>query len=239
MASATTISTTRTTASHTVAESTIGRTWNIGLFHALAIAGAIAVIAGSYMTWASFYAGLISRNGVPGHGKYFIGLAVATIALALLSMIRGVSPALRWLVLPAAATIAAFALRDLYNLNALIHDPNAGFYLPGRGNGLYVVIAGAVLMASSVFASASFPRLRPFDASRTLAAMICMAGIAMIVPAVYGEYYIHASSAHLHDGGVFNTTHLLTVAGPLALLLSARIGIMGMDPGRRSRDGSR
>src|SRR5215471_2981732 len=93
----------------------------------VALGGAIAVCVGSYMTWATFYAGLISRNGVAGHGKYFIGLAVGSMLVAVLSNLPGVSRALRLAVVPGGATIAFFAIRDLRRLDTLVNDPSAGF----------------------------------------------------------------------------------------------------------------
>ena len=128
------------------ARSLQGRRWDRHTFHLLAMSGAATVIAGSYATWATFYAGLIARNGVSGHGKYFIGLAVAAALVSILASVRGVWGGLRWLVVPAGVAIAALALRDLRNLEALVGDPAAGFYLPGRGPGLFVVIAGAVVL---------------------------------------------------------------------------------------------
>ena len=127
----------------------------------LTLAGAVTVTVGSYMAWATFYAGLISRDGVAGHGKYFIGLSAASVLAVVLSMIPGVSRSLRLVIVPAGATIAFFAIRDLRNLDALISDPASGFYVPGHGHGLYVVIAGAFLLMIAAFSSSPLPSLRP------------------------------------------------------------------------------
>jgi hypothetical protein len=124
------------------------RRWSSALFHLLSLSGATLVISGAYMTWATFYAGLVERNGVAGHGKYFIALAVGALIAAALSSKRSLAP-LRALVPLAGAIIAAFAIRDLVNLHALIGDRGAAFYVPNDGPGLYVVIAGAALLIAS------------------------------------------------------------------------------------------
>ena len=116
------------------------------------------------------------------------------------------------------------------DLNTLIHDPAAGFYVPGRGTGLYVVIAGGIIMAAAVFASSSIPRLGSFDVRRTLAVFAALAGVAMLVPALYGEYYMHVSTAHVHEHGAFNIIHVLSATGPLALFAALRLGVMGLRP---------
>jgi hypothetical protein len=185
------------------------------------------VVVGSYATWATFYAGLIARNGVSGHGKYFIGLVIAGALAALLSSVRGVWGGLRWLVVPAAVVVAGVALRDLRNLEALIGDPAAGFYLPGRGPGLFVVIAGAVVMGLA-------PIVRPLrDAGAgrvapTIAAMLLVAGVAVLVPGLYGEYYLHLANGHAHDhASALNSAHVLTAVGVLLAVLSSHVAIVG------------
>ena len=197
----------------------------------LTLAGAVTVTVGSYMAWATFYAGLISRDGVAGHGKYFIGLGAASVLAVALSATPGVSRAIRLIVVPAGAAIAFFAIRDLRNLDALIRDPASGFYVPGHGHGLYVFIAGAFLLMTAAFSSSSLPSLRPMRIARTLAALAAIAGVAMLVPALYGEYYIHVASGagHVHNhGGVFNSIHLLNAGGALALLASLRLWVSGI-----------
>ena len=201
----------------------IGR-WTAHAFHLLLAAGAGTVIFGSYSAWATFYAGLISRNGVDGHGKYFIGLALASVVAALLSTRGGVSRALTLLVIPAALTIAIVALRDIRNFDSFVHDPASGFYVPAMGNGLYFVLGGAVLMLIAVFTQASFPALRPFDMKRTAAATAAAVGTAMLVSGLYGEYYLHIAHGHVHGHtDVLNTPHLLTAGGVIAILAAARI----------------
>lgn len=215
----------------------VGR-WGSLLPLLLTFAGAVVVTVGSYMAWATFYAGLVARDGVAGHGKYFIGLGAASALAVALSMLPGVSRSIRCLVVPAGATIAFIAIRDLRNLDALINDPASGFYVPGRGHGLYVVIAGAFILILAGFSNTTLPSFRPMRIPRTLAALTAVAAIAMLVPALYGEYYMHVASGaeHVHDhGGVFNTTHLLNAGGVLALLASFRLWITGMPRQRAAR----
>ncbi len=206
----------------------IGR-WSAHAFHLLLAAGAATVIFGSYSAWATFYAGLISRNGVDGHGKYFIGLALASVVAALLSTRGGVSRALTLLVIPASLTIAIVALRDIRNFDSFIHDPAAGLYVPALGNGLYFVLGGAIVMTIAVFAQASVPALRPFDVKRTVAAAAAAAGTALLVPGLYGEYYLHIAHGHVHGHtDVLNAPHLLTAGGVIAFVVAARILVESM-----------
>ena len=201
----------------------IGR-WVACAPHLLVALGAATVIAGSYATWATFYAGLVSRNGIDGHGKYFIGLAAASMLAALLATRRGVSRSLTMLIVPASIAIALIALRDIRNFNTFVHDPASGLYVPAMGNGLYIVLAGAILMIISVFAQSGPPSLRPFNAARTLAAVATVIGTAMIVPGLYGEYYLHIADGHVHGHtALLNTPHLLTAGGIAGFVAAARI----------------
>lgn len=192
----------------------------------LVIAGAAAVIAGSYMTWATFYAGLIARNGVPGHGKYFIALAVASVLAAGVAHVRGMS-LLRLLPAGAGIAIAVVAARDLLNIRALTDDAAAAFYAPGAGDGLYVVIAGALLLVASALVAPRFamPARGEFAALAIAAGLI--AGVAALVAGGYGEYYLHlGGGGHQHGHTApSNPAHLLT-GGGVALLLAA--GSAGM-----------
>ena len=219
--------------------------WSRQLLHLLIAAGATIVVAGSYSTWATFYAGLVARNGVAGHGKFFTGLAVAAVLASLLTSVRGVWDGLRWLAVPAGLTIALFALRDLRNLDALIRDPAAGFYLPGRGNGLFVTTAGALVLMLAPFARPFAANGPSVDWTRTAIATALVGSVAMLVPGLYGEYYLRvAPEAHAHGSvGVLNTAHLLTAAGAIllvvashaAVLITARGGAMSSDRVRARR----
>jgi hypothetical protein len=211
--------------------------WDRHLFHLLALSGAATVIAGSYMTWATFYAGLIARNGVSGHGKYFIGLALAAALAAVLSSMRQVWDGLRWLVVPAAIVIAAVALRDLRNLEALIGDPAAGFYLPGRGPGLFVVISGAVVLGLSPFARPVASRTRAHTVP-TIVAALFVAGVALLVPGLYGEYYLHIADGHVaHHADAADPAHVMTGLGAMLLLSGSHLGLIA--GARRSREDER
>jgi hypothetical protein len=213
--------------------SVVGR-WNSALFHLLAASGAVTIVVASHMTWATFYAGLIERNGMAGHGKYFVGLAAASLLAVGLSRLPGVSRALLWTPLIAALLIGTVALRDLHNLNQLVGNPAAGLYVPGRGNGLYVVLVGSALLGLAVFAQADAPRLRPLRLAPTAAALLAVVGIALVIPGVYGEYYLHSAGrvAHQHTGGL-DSAHLLTAGGVLALLASARFTAVTFVQSRR------
>jgi hypothetical protein len=205
--------------------------WSKQLFHLLVLAGAATVVVGSYSTWATFYAGLIARNGLPGHGKYFIGMAVAAGVAALLPSIRGVWGGLRWLALPAGLVIAAIALRDLHNLDALVQNLEAAFYVPGRGNGLLIVIAGATILALAPLARpvSPVPAAAPIP---TLIALVVVVGVGMLIPGLYGEYYLHFSGGHgLNHTDPLNTAHLLTVGGAFLLTVGGAFLLIAVSHG--------
>lgn len=200
--------------------------WNEGLFHLLALAGAGMVILGSYLPWATFYAGLVERNGVPGHGKYFIGLAAAAALAAAISAVRGGSP-IRWLVPLFALGVAFYAARDLRNLYALQDDPSAALYLPGRGDGLYVVLAGAALLFAAFLVSPRMPLRGVVNLPVVGLALGAALAVVLLVPGLYGEYYLHLGSGG-HQAGHTNTlniAHVLTFSG-VAVALAAQSAFM-------------
>lgn len=193
--------------------------WSETWFHLLALAGAGAIVAGSYMTWATFYAGLIERNGVAGHGKYFIGLAVAGALAAALSSIRGAAP-LRWLVPAASLAVAFYAARDLRNLYALQHDPAAALFVPGRGDGLYVVLAGAALLFAAFLVAPRLPLREAVSRWNLVLGLGAVLSAAMLVPGLYGVYYLHFASGGHQTGhtSVVSTAYVL-IAGGVVLAL--------------------
>jgi hypothetical protein len=79
------------------------------MLHLLVISGAAPVISGSSMTWATFSGGVIARNGVSGHGKYFIGIAAAAVSAVALSPVCGVWDGVRLVVVTAGAALLALA----------------------------------------------------------------------------------------------------------------------------------
>ena len=208
--------------------------WASMLPHLLIIAGAATVIAGSYMTWATFYAGLIARNGVAGHGKYFIALAVAAVLASLVTNIRGVWSGLRWTSTLAGVAIAVFAYRDLSNLDARVGDPSVGFYLPGRGDGLFVVITGAVILAAAPFTTRT-RSAPPVDMLRTLIGLALATGAGMLVAGLYGQYYLRVAANGPLAGStsVLDPANLLTLGGVLLLLLASQLAVVSR--GRKPR----
>ncbi|MEX0750134.1 MAG: hypothetical protein WD359_04925 [Dehalococcoidia bacterium] len=216
--------------------------WKERIFHLLAATGAVTVIVGAYLPWATFYAGLIERNGVPGHGKYFIALAVGALIASALSSMRGLAP-LRSLTPIFGVAIAAFAVRDLRNLYALTDNPAAAFYVPGQGPGLYVVIAGATLLAASYFAAPRVRDWRMTDVAATGVAAAFTIGVTMLIAGAYGEYYLHFAGGHAHNHtDALNPAHVLTFSGGSLLFVASsaivyRLGARRRPPvARRSHD---
>ncbi len=182
-------------------------------------AGAIAVIVGSYTAWATFYAGLVQRNGVSGHGKYFIALAAASVLASIISTRAGLH-AVRWLVPAAGAAIALVAARDLRNLYALQDDPAAAWYVVGRGDGLCIIVTGALLIIASFLAAPALPIVRRAHIAAAAVAVTAIAGVGMLIAGFYGEYYLHFAGAHAHNHtSPFNSAHILTAAGASLLFV--------------------
>lgn len=190
--------------------------WKATAFHLLAIAGATAIVVGCYLPWATFYEGLYRPDGVSGHGRFFIGLAMAAVAGALLSEARPKAPSLRWAAALAGALAGAIALRDLWNLKDLAGSPEAALLFMDEGPGLYVVVAGAGLLLIS-------PALRPEEGHggspadpSLLGRWGMVLGLAMLLPGAYGDYFMHTASEHTgHHSGLFEFDHVLTFAGAL------------------------
>ncbi len=206
--------------------------WRASAFHLLAASGAIAIVVGSYLPWATFYDGLYAPNGVSGHGRFFIGLAMAAVAALALAQVRPRAPVLRWALPLAGAIVAAMALRNLWNLNDLLSSPEAALYFVGRGPGLYVVTAGAALLiAAAALAPDEEPGQRTASVPALLARLAVVAGVALLVPGIYGDYLMHASghlghaaegAAHSQGGDeIFHPDHLLTAGGAALLLLGS------------------
>ena len=210
--------------------------WSEALFLVTAMAGVALLIVGSYMPWASFYYGLIERNGVSGHGKYFIGLAAAAGLAALFSTRRGVE-GVRLLVPAAGLLVGAAALRDLRNLRQFVDDPQAQLFLPEAADGLYVVLAGAALLLAAFFVAPRFPSMRALRGFALPVAFAVAAGAGMLTAGLLGEYYLHlASGGHQHGHtSALNPAHLLTFSG--GALLFAAFSATVLRAGARRRAG--
>ncbi|MCS7275785.1 MAG: hypothetical protein NZ695_02020 [Dehalococcoidia bacterium] len=187
-------------------------------FHLLAIAGSVAVVVGSYLPWATFYDGLYRPDGVSGHGRFFIGLAVAAVASAVLSEVPPRAPSLRWAVGLAGALVGAFAMRDLWNLKDMTGSPEAILLFMGEGPGLYVVVAGAGALLASLALSAQEGRPASLRDPSLLGRWGIVLGLALLVPGAYGDYFMHTAVEHAaHRDALLNLDHVLTFGGGLLL----------------------
>ena len=207
-------------------------------FHLLVVAGAVTVVVGCYLPWATFYDGLYQPNGVSGHGRFFIGLAVAAVAASLLAGVRPALPGLRWAVAAAGAIIAAISLSDLWNLRDLLSSPEAVFYFADGGPGLYVVAAGATLLLLAPAAAPGPATMAPVPLALLAGRCAIIAGLALLVPGAYGDYFMHAGASgiegageahvHVHSGAghLLSTDHLLTAGGLLLALGGAATSVL-------------
>lgn len=203
---------------------------------ALALAGALVVIAGAYTPWATFYAGLVERDGVAGHGKYFIALAVVAVLATALSSVRSMR-SVGVLAPLAGIAIAATAVRDLRNMQALTHDPAAAFYVPAVGNGLYIVIAGAALLVASFLIAPRLPSRSAAAVVPTLTAIAVCLGAGALVAGAYGEYYLHLAGGQHHQVGTnpMNVAHVLIVSGVSLLVIASSAATYTVGSRRRAR----
>jgi hypothetical protein len=61
----------------------------------------------------------------------------------------------------------------------------------------------------------------------TAIALLTTLGVAMLVPGLYGEYYLHVAHGHVHGhADALNTTHLLTASGLLFSAAAAHLGLV-------------
>ena len=202
----------------------------------LAIAGALVVVAGAYTPWATFYAGLVERNGVSGHGKYFIALAVVAVLATALSHVRSMR-GVGALAPLAGIAIAATAIRDLRNMQSLTHDPAAAFYVPAVGDGLYIVIAGAALLVASFLIAPRLPLRSGSAILPTFTAVAVSLAAGALVAGAYGEYYLHLAGGHHHEGHTdpLNIAHVLTVSGISLLVIASSAATYSIGSRRRAR----
>jgi hypothetical protein len=191
------------------------------------------VIIGCYLPWATFYDGLYRPDGVSGHGRFFIGLAVAALAAALLAEARPSLPSLRWAVPLAGAIVASVALRDLWNLEQLLASPEAVLYFPGRGPGLYLVAAGASALLLAPLAAPASGGGGAGSLALAAGRWAIVAGLALLVPGLYGDYFMHlgaggVESAHAHHGAmhVLSPDHLLTASGAGLALMGVTLEVL-------------
>lgn len=198
--------------------------WSEVAFGLLITTGALLVVVGSYLPWATFYAGLIERNGVPGHGKYLIALAAVALIAGGASHARTLG-GLRIIAPVAGIAIGLVALRDLRNLDALIGDPSAAFYVPGKGDGLYIILAGAALLIASFFVAPRWPSPRRETLVPTIATAILIAGAGSLLAGLYGEYYLHLGSGGHQYGHTAptNAAHVLTFVGAAVLVAASSV----------------
>lgn len=186
----------------------------------LAFAGAAVVVAGVLLPWATFYRGLVERNGLAGDGAYMTGLAVAAVVASVFGLSPRLAP-VRWIALAAAVCIALIAARDLRNIYALEDDAAASAYFVDAGRGLPVVLAGAALIAASAIAGAGL-RFERAAATGIFAAAAAACAAGLLVAGGIAQYHLHlASGGHAHTHVSASHPAYVMVALGIALLPAA------------------
>lgn len=120
------------------------------------IVGGALVCAGTLLPWMSFFAGLQSLSGLAGlYGR----ILFASGALAVLSGTAVLHRPHAWLIAAAGAfgvLETLFVLWLLVGLHSTLRDLGMHAMLIARpGPGLFVALAGAMLLASAMIAPAS------------------------------------------------------------------------------------
>ena len=112
------------------------------------VAGGAAVAAGARMPWMSFFVGLRPLRGTHGlYGKLLVGVGLMAIVAGVVLLVWE-DRRLQAAVGAAGAVSAGLAVYLLVQLDRavahmMVHDP---MMIPRRENGLFVVLAGAVVV---------------------------------------------------------------------------------------------
>lgn len=114
------------------------------------LAGVVLVVIGTMLPWLTLFAGLQRFNGLAGrNGRLVLAGAAVAALLALLAMLRP-RRALHLAIAALGAMLAGFSAWLLYGLLAMVHREASNPMLIARsGPGLFVVVAGAMLIAAA------------------------------------------------------------------------------------------
>jgi hypothetical protein len=119
---------------------------------AIVILGGLTIVAGSLMPWMTLLGGLHTYRGIIGlYGRLIAGGGVVAVALGIFlgakaSRVAGYSAAVL------GCGIFFFSAFLLRNLMEVVHDRQHPMLAAAPGWGLYVCLAGGVLLSASLIA---------------------------------------------------------------------------------------
>ena len=113
------------------------------------LAGVTLVVIGTMLPWLTLFAGLQHFNGLAGrNGRLVLAGAAAAAILAVLGVMRP-RRAMHLVTAALGAMLAGFSAWLLYGLLAMVHREASNPMLVARtGPGLFLVLAGAMLIAA-------------------------------------------------------------------------------------------
>lgn len=112
--------------------------------------GAVLVIAGVYVPWMAYYAGLYELSGAgTNNGARFLVAGGLGLVLAAVVWFRG-GHVSRWLVTGVGGAVLVFSAYLLVQLHTALSGVDA-MVVPGQGPGLYLIAAGGLMMFLTVF----------------------------------------------------------------------------------------
>jgi len=122
------------------------RQWRVSL---VAAGGGSIVAAGTMLPWISLFAGLHSYPGIAGlYGRMMFAGGALAVAACLAILVRP-DPRLRLAIGVLGLALTLFAAWVLWGLRSTTHGLERHPFLLARpGPGLFVVLAGALLMAA-------------------------------------------------------------------------------------------
>ncbi|MGH3472776.1 MAG: hypothetical protein ACRDPG_12145 [Nocardioidaceae bacterium] len=125
----------------------------------LALSGAGLVGYGVALPWLSTYAGLVSQRGWgTRNGTILLAGSVAVAVVAVAHLLRPAA-ILRWMLAAGGFALAGFAGYLLVQLYAVFEGIDQMAFAT-KGPGLYVAVAGAAVVFSTVFVPATFEPTR-------------------------------------------------------------------------------
>lgn len=125
------------------------------------LAGVALVVVGTMLPWLTLFAGLQRLNGLAGrNGQLVLAAAAAAAVLAVLALVRP-RRVLQLVIATLGAMLVGFSAWLLYGLLAMVHREASNPMLIARsGPGLFVVLAGAMLIAAVPLYAAQPARAR-------------------------------------------------------------------------------
>jgi len=176
----------------------------------IAMVGAIIVLVGSTLPWATIFRGTQTLTGWDGSPRYLAGLAVASAALTLLFLWAGRPAAFRSLaVMAGLAAVLGIALAS-WQVAAVdaSHSVSARILAPVLGPSPFVMVAGALLLLAVTAIPTSAARV-----PASLWPRVILAGALFIA----GWIHLALTPEHLGEATILGLGFLAAGLAQLAL----------------------